>query len=191
MIENTEQENEWQDCYERRQTKWKQNQTANDSSKSHLPTNDNIQSTTIETIQTRPLEIHKTLVPNIQSQTHVVDEFCDVNSDCVAQEWSLNDEQTRAFKIIAEHSQTNNPEPLRMFIGGPAGTGKSRVINALKDFFHQTKSNTMIQTCLIHGSSCMEHLRHDSTCFIVTKPKTYISCKYQNKTRSLCDVGRN
>ncbi|KAG2094427.1 uncharacterized protein F5147DRAFT_554124, partial [Suillus discolor] len=47
----------------------------------------------------------------------------------------LNDEQTRAFKIIAEHSRTNNPEPLRMFIGGPAGTGKSRVIDALKDFF--------------------------------------------------------
>ncbi|KAG2368147.1 hypothetical protein BDR07DRAFT_1270728, partial [Suillus spraguei] len=40
----------------------------------------------------------------------------------------------RAFRIIAEHSQVNKPEPLRMFIGGPAGTSKSRIINALKDF---------------------------------------------------------
>ncbi|KAG1847643.1 hypothetical protein DFJ58DRAFT_891388, partial [Suillus subalutaceus] len=47
----------------------------------------------------------------------------------------LNDEQSRAFRIIAEHSRVNKPEPLRMFIGGPAGTGKLRVINTLKDFF--------------------------------------------------------
>ncbi|KAG2152919.1 hypothetical protein DEU56DRAFT_727567, partial [Suillus clintonianus] len=53
----------------------------------------------------------------------------------VAEDWTLNDEQSRAFQIIAEHSRLSNPEPLRMFIGGPAGTGKSRVINALKDFF--------------------------------------------------------
>ncbi|KAG2361135.1 hypothetical protein BDR07DRAFT_1181469, partial [Suillus spraguei] len=47
----------------------------------------------------------------------------------------LNNEQSRAFRIIAEHSQANKPEPLRMFIGGPAGTGKSQIITALKDFF--------------------------------------------------------
>ena len=66
---------------------------------------------------------------------HPTDLYCDVNPTHVAEYWTLNNEQCRAFHIIAEHSRLSNPEPLRMFIGGPAGTGKSRVINALKDFF--------------------------------------------------------
>ncbi|KAG1752431.1 uncharacterized protein EDB91DRAFT_1031396, partial [Suillus paluster] len=52
-------------------------------------------------------------------------------------DWNLNEEQRRAFCLIAEHSYLSNPDPLRMFLGGPAGTGKSRVINALKAFFIQ------------------------------------------------------
>ncbi|KAG1846989.1 hypothetical protein DFJ58DRAFT_626879, partial [Suillus subalutaceus] len=36
------------------------------------------------------------------------------------------------INIIAEHSRLKNPESL---YGGPAGTGKSRAINTLKDFF--------------------------------------------------------
>jgi hypothetical protein len=137
MIENIEQENEWRDCYEKRRAKWKKNQARNDPSKSQSTTNRDTPSMTIETLQTRPLETRDTLVPSIEKRTHPINEFCDVNSDRVVQDWSLNDEQARAFKIIAEHSRVNNPEPLRMFIGGPAGTGKSRVINALKDFFER------------------------------------------------------
>ncbi|KAG2738041.1 hypothetical protein P692DRAFT_201680114, partial [Suillus brevipes Sb2] len=55
----------------------------------------------------------------------------------IANEFTLNTEQTRAFRIVAEHSLRNTPEPLRMFIGGAGGTGKSRIINALKEFFHR------------------------------------------------------
>ncbi|KAJ3924232.1 MAG: hypothetical protein NXY57DRAFT_868957, partial [Lentinula lateritia] len=47
----------------------------------------------------------------------------------------LNTEQTRAFRIIASHSQLSKPEPLRMYIGGQGGTGKSLVIQALNKFF--------------------------------------------------------
>ncbi|KIM73532.1 hypothetical protein PILCRDRAFT_32665, partial [Piloderma croceum F 1598] len=50
-------------------------------------------------------------------------------------EYSLNTEQARAFRIVSEHSQREGSDPLRMYLGGPGGTGKSRVINALKDFF--------------------------------------------------------
>ncbi|PBK92433.1 hypothetical protein ARMGADRAFT_930722 [Armillaria gallica] len=48
---------------------------------------------------------------------------------------NLNTEQARAFRIIAEHSLRSKPEPLRMFLGGPGGTGKSMVINTIKSFF--------------------------------------------------------
>ncbi|KAJ7127739.1 hypothetical protein C8R44DRAFT_529334, partial [Mycena epipterygia] len=47
----------------------------------------------------------------------------------------LNKEQAHAFRIIAYHSLENKPEQLRMFLTGPGGTGKSRVIQALQDFF--------------------------------------------------------
>ncbi|KAG2135281.1 hypothetical protein DEU56DRAFT_737959, partial [Suillus clintonianus] len=50
-------------------------------------------------------------------------------------EFSLNTEQARAFSLIANHSIENNGEPLRMFLGGPGGTGKSRVITAVQEFF--------------------------------------------------------
>jgi hypothetical protein len=48
----------------------------------------------------------------------------------------LNVEQARAFSIVANHSQSGKDEkPLRMYLGGQGGTGKSRVIDALRDFF--------------------------------------------------------
>ncbi|KAJ3858405.1 hypothetical protein EV359DRAFT_9877, partial [Lentinula novae-zelandiae] len=47
----------------------------------------------------------------------------------------LNVDQERAFRLIASHSQQKQSNPLRMFLGGPGGTGKSLVISALKLFF--------------------------------------------------------
>jgi hypothetical protein len=57
--------------------------------------------------------------------------------DQVIHEFTLNTEQIRAFKIVAQHSTDRTAPPLRMYIGGPGGTGKSRVIDALKEFFKQ------------------------------------------------------
>ncbi|KAF7328376.1 ATP-dependent DNA helicase [Mycena venus] len=57
--------------------------------------------------------------------------------DEVIAEYTLNTEQARAFRIIAEDSLDRRGSPLRMFLGGPGGTGKSRVINGLTDFFKQ------------------------------------------------------
>jgi hypothetical protein len=50
------------------------------------------------------------------------------------EKYTLNVDQVRAFEIVARHSTDANADPLRMYIGGPGGTGKSRVIDALKDF---------------------------------------------------------
>ncbi|KAK0231891.1 hypothetical protein EDD85DRAFT_742934, partial [Armillaria nabsnona] len=51
--------------------------------------------------------------------------------------WTLNSEQSKAFRIIAEHSLEKKQCLLRMFLGGQSRTGKSRVINALCDFFRK------------------------------------------------------
>jgi hypothetical protein len=59
-----------------------------------------------------------------------------ITIDAIISKWTLNVEQTRAFSIIVSHSQSGpNAEQLRMYLGGPGGTGKSRVINALRNYF--------------------------------------------------------
>lgn len=53
-------------------------------------------------------------------------------------QFTLNREQSRAFEIIASRAIEPSPSrPLRMFLGGAGGTGKSRVLDALKEFFIQ------------------------------------------------------
>ncbi|KZV59029.1 hypothetical protein PENSPDRAFT_557393, partial [Peniophora sp. CONT] len=62
----------------------------------------------------------------------------DANSlmDKIIEDLTLNEEQERAFRIIANHSLLGAmADPLRMYIGGMAGTGKSQVIKALIKFF--------------------------------------------------------
>ncbi|KAI9059614.1 hypothetical protein FKP32DRAFT_1579504, partial [Trametes sanguinea] len=49
--------------------------------------------------------------------------------------WTLNHEQARAFRIIAEHANRDRSDPLRLYIGGFGGTGKSRIIQALTAYF--------------------------------------------------------
>jgi len=58
-----------------------------------------------------------------------------VNIEAMIAEFTLNVEQARAFRIICEQSLQKYVEPLKMYIGGAGGTGKSRVINALREFF--------------------------------------------------------
>ena len=55
--------------------------------------------------------------------------------DLTTKDFSLNREQERAFRIIANHAISRNPEQLRMYLGGMGGTGKSQVIKALSQFF--------------------------------------------------------
>ncbi|KAG8942843.1 hypothetical protein FRC04_003474 [Tulasnella sp. 424] len=50
-----------------------------------------------------------------------------------------NPEQSRAFRIVAEHmlSEKNISEQLLMYLGGVGGTGKSHVINAIVELFRR------------------------------------------------------
>ena len=87
---------------------------------------------------------NKTLKPTSQAYANIQRSNLDpsVNIDQLIEEFTLNREQARAFRIVAKHSMKDKPPPLRMYLGGPGGTGKSRVINALKEFFdHRNQSH--------------------------------------------------
>lgn len=61
-----------------------------------------------------------------------------INIDEMIVKWTLNVEQARAFSLIASHAQQSRvTDPLRMYLGGSGGTGKSRVIAAMTDHFAQ------------------------------------------------------
>ena len=73
-----------------------------------------------------------TIEPQICCTSFLTKEDLDI--DQFSTKWTLNNEQKRAFTIIANQIiHEKGGSPLRMFISGQAGTGKSRVINAVKD----------------------------------------------------------
>lgn len=55
--------------------------------------------------------------------------------DKIVVDFTLNTEQERAFRIIANHAVQPSGEQLKLYLGGMAGTGKSQVIKALIEFF--------------------------------------------------------
>jgi chromosomal replication initiation ATPase DnaA len=57
--------------------------------------------------------------------------------DNTVKAYSLNEEQVRAFCIIANHAISDHPEQLYMYLGGMGGTGKTQLIKALTNFFFQ------------------------------------------------------
>ena len=57
--------------------------------------------------------------------------------ESTVKEFNLNNEQERAFRIIANHAESKTNPQLKMYIGGMGGTGKSRVIKALVSFFEK------------------------------------------------------
>ncbi|KAG1839103.1 hypothetical protein DFJ58DRAFT_667960, partial [Suillus subalutaceus] len=66
-------------------------------------------------------------------------------------EYGLNVEQARAFSLIAGHSLTQNSEPLRMYLGGPGGMGKSCIIAAVTEFFNRRGEQDRFQLSLFMG----------------------------------------
>jgi len=74
-----------------------------------------------KTYLTRDFKINKDKDINIMNET--------------VQLFKLNKEQERAFRIVANHATLDNPEQLKMYLGGMGGTGKSQVIKALINYF--------------------------------------------------------
>ena len=60
---------------------------------------------------------------------------CQLTIDKLVQDYKLNREQERAFRIVANHASSPLSEQLKMHIGGMGGTGKTQVLKALVEFF--------------------------------------------------------
>jgi hypothetical protein len=67
--------------------------------------------------------------------------------------FSLNAEQEQAFRIVANHSVEQKSDQLKMYLGGMGGTGKYRVIEALREFFELKKESHCIVVLGPTGSS--------------------------------------
>lgn len=84
---------------------------------------------------------------------------CELNEglrlvESICSEFTLNSEQAAVFRQIALHSllpQTAEKEPLRMYLGGPGGTGKSRVLDALKAFFDRRQESRRLRVASYTG----------------------------------------
>jgi hypothetical protein len=57
------------------------------------------------------------------------------NIESVSNDFNLNKEQERAFRIVANHACSPDSEQLKMYIAGMGGTGKTQVLKALVEFF--------------------------------------------------------
>src|SRR5882762_9557647 len=73
--------------------------------------------------------------------------------ESIINEFGLNDAQERAFRIVANHATTKNAPQLKMYLGGMAGTGKSRVIKALVAFFKTCQESHRIMILAPTGSA--------------------------------------
>ena len=74
---------------------------------------------------------HSYLTKSFKAQDQINQNFI----DSTVQDFGLNKEQERAFRIIANHASDDSGEQLKMYLGGMGGTGKSQVIKALIKFF--------------------------------------------------------
>ena len=73
--------------------------------------------------------------------------------EAISNEFSLNEEQERAYRIITQHAISKSPAKLRMYLGGMGGTGKSQVIKALMKFFERRGELHRFLTVAPTGSS--------------------------------------
>ncbi|KDR83304.1 hypothetical protein GALMADRAFT_17474, partial [Galerina marginata CBS 339.88] len=91
--------------------------------------------------------------------------------DDTVSKFSLNTEQECAFRIVANHATLHKTEPLKIYLGGMGGTGKSQVIKALIAFFELRKEKHRIMILAPTGSAAalLERSTYHSALGIQTK----------------------
>ncbi|KIJ37893.1 hypothetical protein M422DRAFT_259506, partial [Sphaerobolus stellatus SS14] len=73
----------------------------------------------------------------------------------IIEEFHLNAEQERAFRLIANHILSSSRSQLKMYIGGMAGTGKSQVVRAVQALFGRIGKSEMLKLTAPTGSAAV------------------------------------
>lgn len=86
-----------------------------------------------------------------------------VTPSAIAKEFKLNAKQTAAFTIVADvimaelhcidTADPSRPQQLRMFVGGPGGTGKSEIILALQCLFERNGKSHWLKSSAPTGTA--------------------------------------
>ena len=123
-------EDEWRETYDNRKATWKL-QATKSSDREVLPAAVINSVVALQEEQEQPPLVY-------ESENEHAGELSNDGEaliHTVVEKWTLNKEQIRAFEIMSRHTLQEKPEQLLMYLGGPGGTGKSRVVNALREFF--------------------------------------------------------
>lgn len=72
-------------------------------------------------------------------------------ADLIADEFALNVEQWCAFALVTQQVMLHCLPPLQIFLGGPGGTGKTRLIHAIQEFFLWTGQAWRFRVCSLMG----------------------------------------
>ena len=96
-------------------------------------------------VDTMTSYLSRTFVPDQPGAVNILNE--------VIQDFKLNLEQERAFRIVANHATIDNPTQLKMYLGGMGGTGKSQVLKALIEFFKKRNESHRIIILAPTGSA--------------------------------------
>ena len=99
----------------------------------HLPSDVNSQAALVSSSSFVPNSV-RVVNKDYLSRSFTSKEWQRTTED-VSEQFRLNREQDRAFRIVANHACSTDSDQLKMNIAGMAGTGKSQVLKALVQFF--------------------------------------------------------
>ena len=99
----------------------------------NLPTNVGLDTKALSSSSFTPNDV-RVVNKSYLSRSFLSKEWEQTTKD-VSKQFQLNEEQDRAFRIVANHACSPDSDQLKMNIGGMGGTGKSQVLKALVQFF--------------------------------------------------------
>ena len=186
----------WKEAYEERRTAWKKQMSSKGNRMRDCSNAANaialIRSSRNPRVEQNGMEYEPRLVLNDNDPSGSSNGInrnhelrpTNVDVDAFAAEWTLNEEQTLAFKVVANQSIKFNVEPLKMYLAGSAGTGKSRVLNAWRSYFNAKDQARRFRVCSYTGVAARNvggMTIHSALCFSKKRP----SARTNDELRSM------
>src|SRR5579859_4221125 len=118
----------------------------------------NALSTNAPDCESMPMDVDHSNEPNSQPYVFLTDMDSDQTSVIeIIGDYNLNSEQTLAFRIIADHAlkKSQFENQLLMGIFGEGGTGKSRLIEAIRAWFSQRNRGNKLKVTAMTGTAAL------------------------------------